>query len=191
MSRKAFIRPDEPGREKILEAGLELFGQKGFEATSIAEIGDRAGITKSVMYHYFGSKSGLYEAILRQQTDDLVRAVAEVVPDDDRAPRFREGIDAYLAFFEARPESWGLLLSEAPVDPQLAKLHAELALQRSEGLADLLASEAKRKNSERHISLVIAGIRAFTAWWREHKDVPRERVVDAIVQFASAGARLP
>ena len=37
MPRKAKIRPGEPGRDRVLEAGLELFGERGYDATSIAE----------------------------------------------------------------------------------------------------------------------------------------------------------
>ena len=76
MPRRAKLRPDEPGREKVLEAGLELFGERGYHATSIAEIGRRAGISKSVLYHYFGSKAGLYEAIVEAETHDLLESVA-------------------------------------------------------------------------------------------------------------------
>src|SRR5436190_19970491 len=110
MPRRAKIRPDEPGREKVLVAGLELFGERGYDATSIAEIGLRAGIAKSVLYHYFGSKAGLYEEVAVAQTRELVATVAAAVPDDPDAPRLRPGVDAYLAFLAERPPTWRLLL---------------------------------------------------------------------------------
>jgi AcrR family transcriptional regulator len=191
MPRRANVRPDEHGREKILEAGLELFGERGFEASSIAEIGRRAGITKSVMYHYFGSKAGLYEAVLEAQTQDLLDAVSASVPEDPGAPRLRRGIDTYLEFFEARPAAWRLLLREAPVDRELSALYEKLAQRRADGLSRLLTSDAKRRQSSLHVSVVMAGIRAFTAWWHDHPKVPRKRVVDAIMEFASAGRQLP
>src|SRR3954452_20608645 len=106
MPRRAKIRPDEPGREKVLEAGLELFGERGYHETSIAEIGARAGIAKSVLYHSFGSNAGLYsgskpvlyEVIAETQGRALVERVAEAVPKDPDAPRLRSGVDAYLSF---------------------------------------------------------------------------------------------
>jgi len=119
VPRRANLRPDEPGREKVLDAGRELFAQRGYHATSIAEIGERAGIAKSVLYHHFGSKAGLYEAIVDAETDALVARVGEAVPSDAGAPRLRAGVDAYLGFLAERPDSWRLLLRDPPVDPEL------------------------------------------------------------------------
>src|SRR2546423_4065625 len=113
---RAKTSPDEPGRDKVLAAGLELFGERGYHATSIAEIGLRAGIAKSVLYHYFASKAGLYEEIAATQTRELVAAVGEAVPADPDAPRLRAGVDAYLAFLAARPAAWRLLLRDPPAD---------------------------------------------------------------------------
>ena len=75
MPRRANVRPDEPGRARILDAAVELFARKGFEATSIAEIGAAADISKSVLYHHFGSKPELYVAILEAETAELVARV--------------------------------------------------------------------------------------------------------------------
>src|SRR3954452_7198691 len=106
MPRRAKIRPDEPGRGRVLEAGLELFAERGYHATSIAEIGERARIAKSVLYHYFGSKAGLYEAILEAETEEAVRRVAGAVPADPDAPRLQAGVNALLSFLLERPAAW-------------------------------------------------------------------------------------
>src|SRR3954452_12893549 len=123
MPRRAKIRPDEPGRDKVLSAGLELFGERGYHATSIAEIGLRAGIAKSVLYHYFGSKAGLWEEVAVAQTRDLIAAGSEAVPADPDAPRLRVGVDALLSFLEERPAAWRLLLRGPPSDHHMIAIH--------------------------------------------------------------------
>src|SRR3954454_19559823 len=213
MPRRAKIRPDEPGREKVLSAGLELFGERGYDATSIAEIGLRAGIAKSVLYHYFGSKAGLWEEVAVAQTRELIKAVAEAVPDDPDAPRLRAGVDAYLAFLAERPSAWRLLLRDPPADRELLKIHKRLARRREQALHRLLTQRAKLGREQPQAGLVGGGvtvphgggdrvgtpqpqaglvgtaIRAFAEWWYEHQDVPRERVVDAIMDMAAGAAR--
>jgi AcrR family transcriptional regulator len=189
VPRRAKIRPDEPGREKVLEAALELFGERGYHATSIAEIGERADIAKSVLYHYFESKAALYEAIVEAQTGELLERVAAAVPSDPRAPRVRPGVDAYLRFLAERPAAWRLLVRDPPADPALIDVHERLARQRTAALGALLATPAKRATAGPHVELVGAAIRAFAAWWYEHRDVPVEQVVEAIVDVARAGAR--
>lgn len=53
-------------REKILEVATEMFSQRGYSACSVAEIVAGAGVTKPVLYYYFGSKEGLFRAILEE-----------------------------------------------------------------------------------------------------------------------------
>jgi AcrR family transcriptional regulator len=189
MPRRAKIRPDEPGREKVMSAGLELFGERGYHATSIAEIGLRAGIAKSVLYHYFGSKAGLWEEVAVAQTRDLVAAVAEAVPADPDAPRLRVGVDAFLSFLAEHPAAWRLLLRSPPADPGLIAIHKRLAQEREQALNVLLTRRAKQARDQPLAGLVGTAIRAFAEWWYEHQDVPRERVVDAIMDMAAAAAR--
>ena len=189
MPRKAKIRPGEPGRERVLDSGLQLFAKRGYDATSIAEIGERAGIAKSVLYHYFGSKAGLYEAILASETRKLVQRVAEAVPEDRNAPRLRAGVDAYLSYLADRRAVWGLMLRDPPADPELIAVHKRLAAELTEALSALLAKPAKRTKAPVHVELVATAIRAFTAWWYENPEVPQEEVTQAITDVAKAGAR--
>ncbi len=51
-------------QEKILECGLKLFAERGYDAVGVQEIAEMAGITKPTLYYYFGSKEGLLNAIL-------------------------------------------------------------------------------------------------------------------------------
>lgn len=56
----------EQSRSKILDAALKLFGQKGYESTSISQIAKEAGVSKGLMYNYFHSKEDLINAIMTQ-----------------------------------------------------------------------------------------------------------------------------
>ncbi len=51
-------------QEKILQTGLKLFAERGYDAVGVQEIVDAVGITKPTLYYYFGSKEGLLEKIL-------------------------------------------------------------------------------------------------------------------------------
>jgi AcrR family transcriptional regulator len=188
MPRRANLRPDEPGRERMLEAGLELFGERGYHAASIADIGARAGIAKSVLYHHFGSKAGLFEAIARAQADELLARVEGAMPTDPDEPRLRAGVDAYLSFFAERPAAWRLLLRDPPADPALITVHERLAAERERALGELLAGSAKPRDNGVLVSLAATAIRTFAAWWYEHRDVPQTVVTDAIMDAIHAGA---
>jgi AcrR family transcriptional regulator len=189
VPRRANIRPEEPGRGRILAAGRELFADRGYHATSIADIGERAGISKSVIYHHFGSKGELYEAILRTDIRELVAGVAATVPEGAGDARLGPGIDAYLSFLESHRTSWRLLLRDPPADPRLRRVHARLAQELRAALRELLARPDKRAAAGTHVELVATAIRTFTDWWYEHPEIPRAEVVNAIRDVAGAGAR--
>ena len=190
MPRRAKLRPDEPGRERVLEAGLELFGERGYHAASIAEIGERAGIAKSVLYHHFGSKAGLFEAIAETQTRDLLSHVASALPPDPSEPRLRAGLNAYLGFLAERPAAWRLLLRDPPADAALISVHERLAAERERALGELLAGSEKLRDQGAAVGLTATAIRTFAAWWYEHREVPQADVIDAIMNVIRAGARV-
>lgn len=59
------ILPRMDNRTLILEKALVLFADRGYDAVGVQEVCDAAGITKPTLYHYFGSKLGLLESLLK------------------------------------------------------------------------------------------------------------------------------
>jgi TetR/AcrR family transcriptional regulator len=55
---------DAGARRRLQVAALELFNRKGYASTSVREIVELAGVTKPVLYYHFGSKEGIYLALL-------------------------------------------------------------------------------------------------------------------------------
>lgn len=62
--RKPGESSDQAVRERLSQAALELFTARGYAATSVREIVEGAGVTKPVLYYYFGNKEGLYLSIM-------------------------------------------------------------------------------------------------------------------------------
>jgi TetR/AcrR family transcriptional regulator len=56
---------DESVRHRLLDAASRLFAQKGYAATTVREIVEEAGVTKPVLYYYFGNKEGIYLELMR------------------------------------------------------------------------------------------------------------------------------
>jgi TetR/AcrR family transcriptional regulator len=62
-------------REFILTTALELFAFQGYESTGVQEIVDKSGITKPTLYHHFGNKRGLLDAIITEYGGKLFEVV--------------------------------------------------------------------------------------------------------------------
>jgi AcrR family transcriptional regulator len=68
----------EETRGRILAAALELFAESGFEGASTRAIAERAGINLPAIQYYFGSKEGLYRAVVEQFSQHLRLGVAPI-----------------------------------------------------------------------------------------------------------------
>ncbi|MFD5810237.1 TetR/AcrR family transcriptional regulator [Rhodococcus aetherivorans] len=71
-------------KEKVLAAAVEVFGERGFTAATMAEIVERSGVSVGSIYHHFGGKSEVFNAIwedfvslLRSRVDEVVQAARE------------------------------------------------------------------------------------------------------------------
>ena len=83
-SKQQFEEIREASQRKIFDASLELFGTKGFEATSIAQIAKSAGISKGLIYNYFESKEALLESMIHDLVsvgDEMVEQIWSDQPD--------------------------------------------------------------------------------------------------------------
>jgi AcrR family transcriptional regulator len=69
--------PADPARlgtkQRIEQSALQLFAAKGFEATGIRDIADRAGLSTAALYHYMGSKDELLVAFMVESMTELTR----------------------------------------------------------------------------------------------------------------------
>ena len=106
--------PQPDSAHRILEAALTLFAEKGFEATSIREICEAAGIARPSLYYFYESKEGLYRAAIEQ----VMRRCDERAKEArGRATTFREGMQfiarSVFADVVAQPRTWKLIFQIA------------------------------------------------------------------------------
>jgi AcrR family transcriptional regulator len=100
-------RPDrrrlkgEASRERILDAAVQLFSERGYAGTGVQDIARAAGIEKAALYWHFGSKAGLLAAVLDRMdaefVDRIVKRVAEGAGPDERLDRFVNGLKRLAA----------------------------------------------------------------------------------------------
>jgi AcrR family transcriptional regulator len=60
----ARIEKGRATRDRLVEAGRGAFGAHGYDAASIADILDAAGVAKGALYHHFATKAALFDAVL-------------------------------------------------------------------------------------------------------------------------------
>jgi AcrR family transcriptional regulator len=84
-------------RERLIAAGRELFGERGYEGTSIEAILESAGVARGALYHHFPTKEALFDAVLDRLVADIASTVTEAARDAaDPVESLRTGCATWL-----------------------------------------------------------------------------------------------
>lgn len=78
---------DRTARDRLLRAATDLFARKGYSATTVREIVDAAAVTKPVLYYHFGSKEGIYLALMEGARQQFAATLAQAVGEGGSARR--------------------------------------------------------------------------------------------------------
>lgn len=123
-------RPGAEVREQqILDAAIEVFGEKNYDWATTKEIADKAGLSERMVFFYFDSKKGLYRAALRRSAEDFVKALLKGKPPiDDIRTFIKMTARNMLNFFEEHTPTMKLILKNISVegDPDIRKDSQEI-----------------------------------------------------------------
>lgn len=128
-------RAQERERE-ILRAAIAVFARQGYHRSRVSEVATEAGVAYGLVYHYFGSKEALLEAIFRRTWRRLLRFAKEVEESDTTSQEQLRAIASFvLRSWQLDPELVGVLVREVARSPQLQNevdeiAHAFAALER-------------------------------------------------------------
>lgn len=102
----------EQRREQLLELGVRLLAHRSLDELSIDLLAEEAGISRGLLYHYFGSKQAFHEAVVRHAADDLI---AQTTPPTSGDPRERllVSVSAYVDYVVANHEGYRSLVRAA------------------------------------------------------------------------------
>lgn len=108
------LSKSERTREAILAAAEDLFSERGFDATPLAAIGERAGIQGSAILYHYATKRELYEAVLdRMFTPMLDRASRDLRSDGPLPDRLGRTAATLVRFTADRPALARVVMREA------------------------------------------------------------------------------
>ncbi|HEU0023049.1 MAG TPA: TetR/AcrR family transcriptional regulator [Thermoleophilaceae bacterium] len=188
----------EARRAAILEAASAVFSARGYHSASIDDIAGEAGVSKALIYEHFASKQELHEQLVQAHASELYERLATAVPSaDGSAARLAAGLDAFFGFVEERRDAWRMLFREA-ADPETVAMLDRMLAQVTAVVADLIAAEPgaqalpqdpeERRQGIHLIAQMLVGAAQTTAnWWADHREVPREQLVETAMDFAWLG----
>ena len=104
-------------RQAIFEAAMALFAAKGFEATTMEEIAERAEVSRATVFNHFGTKEGVLRHYGQQLSAALLDRAALLEPEQSPLERLRLLLEAWVQHAEAHREQVRLVYLYSMRDP--------------------------------------------------------------------------
>src|SRR5919198_3067327 len=165
---------------QMVAAAERLFSERGYHGVSMDEIAAASGITKPMLYDYFGSKEGLFLACVERARGRLFEEIASAVRGASEAEgALRAGVEAFLTFANAQRETWTVLFGEGGRFNEAASaIRAEQAGLIAQLLRELPGWEREVDEEELDaIAHVFVGAAEAIAFWAvEHDEATLDRV---------------
>ncbi|WP_169791401.1 TetR/AcrR family transcriptional regulator [Sandaracinus amylolyticus] len=169
-------------RAQLLELGARLFSERAYDDVSIDDIAEAAGISKGLLYHYFGSKRAFYVATVRQAAQQLqLRTEPDAsLPQPSRA---RAGLDGYLSFVEEHAAPYASLMrSGIGNDPEVAAIVDETRDAIVKRMMDELGLSEPRPVVRFALRSWIGLVEAASLDWLDRREVAREAVLQMLLE---------
>jgi AcrR family transcriptional regulator len=179
-------------RLQLIDVGRRLFAERGYEATSIEEIANHAGVSKPVVYEHFGGKEGLYEVVVDLEVQRLLaRITTSLTAGEHPRVLLERAANALLGYIEDEPHGFRILVRDSPVT-QSSGTFASLIVDITSQVEHLLGAEFGQRGYDPELapiySQALVGMVALVGqWWLDARQPSREQVAAHLVNLAWNG----
>ena len=167
-----------------------MFGSSGYEGTTLDEVAAAAGVTKPIVYRHFGSKQGLYLALLERHRHDLPTFAGDALsPGDVDTETLRAILDTWLEYVESHSYAWRMLFWDTGGGREIEHFRHLVRTQARGVLAALIRSYAQEEIPGEEVEplaeLMRMGMASLVLWWRDHPSTPRSAILGALMRVWS------
>jgi AcrR family transcriptional regulator len=179
----ARVRLDpEARRAQLVAIAYRLLEERGLDSVSVEDVADAAGVSRSLVYAYFGDRDGLVAEVYLRVLDRLGDQLTPQLPDDRAG--LADVIVACLRFARDRPMSWQLLATDS------VRRHPSVVQARGDRVHGLAARASGDGPAGRLIGDAILGLLEAGVWhWVDQSDLPEEEAAGLLADILWSGLR--
>ncbi|WP_090050397.1 TetR/AcrR family transcriptional regulator [Lentzea fradiae] len=171
---------------QMITVAEEIFAEQGYLATSMDEIADRVGVSKPMLYEYFGSKEGLLIGCIHRARTELREKTAAAIAGAAGPEEFlRRGLMAFFEFIVDHQRSWALLRQEAAIAVPSAQEEVEgIRQQQTDMIGSVLVSfapEIDPLEAEAFAEIVVGACERLAVWCERRPSVGPALATDYVM----------
>ena len=175
-----------------------LFAERGYADVTMDEIAAAVGVTKPLLYNYFGNKERLYIACMERAGDSLTETVgAAIGGTDSPGDALGAGVRAFFAFLDSDRAAWAVLFDETL--PNSGEVAEKVAFYRG-GIVALVSQslvaqvpEARRGAARVEIEALSAALlgaaEELARWWLRTEAISAGEAAELLISTVEPGIR--
>jgi AcrR family transcriptional regulator len=182
--------------EQTLGAAHELFAERGYAAVTMDEIAAAVGVTKPLLYNYFGNKEQLYIACMERAGDSLIKTIAGSVGQSaNPGDALGAGVRAFFEFLDTDRAAWAVLFDETlphggEVFDRVAAYRGQIVDLVSASLLPQLPDRRQVKVEIEALSTALLGAaEALARWWLRSEAISASDAAELLVSTVEPGLR--
>lgn len=184
--------------EQTLGVAHGLFAERGYAEVTMDEIAAAVGVTKPLLYNYFGNKERLYIACMERAGDSLTETVGGAVGGTDSpGDALAAGVRAFFAFLDSDRAAWAVLFDETlPIAGEVADRVAAYRGELVELVSGLLLAQlpdARRKKARIEIEALSAALlgaaEELARWWLRTEAISAGEAAELLISTVEPGIR--
>lgn len=169
--------PRAQREQQILDVAVDEIGRVGYAGLSLAEVADRAGVSKPLVYNYFQSKDGLYVACVRRASAVLDDSVEQVIIGSADVAVAQRTLEAIFTVLAPRPHDWNVLFdrshpAEGPVADAAREARLRIAEQARRGVSAVFDATGLTDPGDLSalIDVWMGIVTSLVGWWLRHPE---------------------
>ena len=178
-------------RQQLVEVARALFAERGYDATSIEEVAQRAQVSKPVVYEHFGGKEGLYAVVIDREMSTLNDMITSSLTQNRSRERIISVTLALLTYVEERTDGFRILVRDQRVtaaEGTYSSLLNEAIGQVSHLLGNDFAKRGLAAELAPLYAQALVGMVSTTAtWWLDERAPTKEVVAAHLVNLCWNG----
>ena len=147
-------------KKHILESAEKLFAVKGFEASTVRDIAEEAGVNLAMISYYFGSKEKMMESLFQERMINTKLKVQQLLSNEHISPfgKVEIMLDDYIKKVLENQSFYKILLFEQVMkkNPEIIRMLKELKMGYASLFSDLIKEGQKKKVFKKNIDVVLA-----------------------------------
>ena len=182
--------------EQTLGVAHGLFAERGYADVTMEEIAAAVGVTKPLLYNYFGNKERLYIACMEQAGNSLTRTVGEAIAGTaSPGDALGAGVRAFFAFLDSDRAAWAVLFDETlpvsgEVADRVAAYRGQIVDLVSATLLPQLPDRRRVKVEIEALSTALLGAAEELArWWLRTEAISAGEAAELLVSTVEPGIR--